>query len=51
VSGYVISLAGGAIFWFSKKQSCVAASTMEAEYISMAEVSKEVLWIMTLLDP
>ena len=34
VSGYVFILNGGAISWSSKKQSCVALSTAEAEYIS-----------------
>ena len=34
VSGYVITLAGGAMAWSSKKQSTVALSTAEAEYVA-----------------
>ena len=33
-SGYVITIAGGAVAWSSKKQASVALSTAEAEYIS-----------------
>ena len=32
-SGYVFSLFGGAVSWMSKRQSVVALSTTEAEYI------------------
>lgn len=42
-TGNVIMLAGGPISWRSKKQASVALSTMEAEYVALAEVSKEVL--------
>ena len=34
ISGYVITIAGGAIAWSSKKQNTVAPSTPEAEYIA-----------------
>ena len=33
------------ICWSSKKQSTVATSTMEAEYIGTTECTKNVLWI------
>ena len=33
-SGYIFLLGQGAISWCNKKQSCVAKSTMEAEYIA-----------------
>ena len=32
-SGYVFTLNGGAICWRSVKQTCVADSTTEAEYV------------------
>ena len=32
--GYVFLLNGGVISWSSKKQSCIALSTMEAEFIA-----------------
>lgn len=48
-SGYVVLLAGTAVSWHSKKQSVVAQSTVEAEFIAMAEVTKEIAWIRNLL--
>ena len=33
-SGYVFLLNNGAITWSSKKQPCIALSTMEAEYVA-----------------
>ena len=33
-SGYIFTLAGGAISWKSSKQSIVASSTMYAEFIA-----------------
>lgn len=47
--GYVIKLACCPVSWFSKKQNCVALSTVESEYIAMCEVAKEVLWLKQLL--
>ncbi|KAL0290030.1 UNVERIFIED_CONTAM: Retrovirus-related Pol polyprotein from transposon TNT 1-94 [Sesamum angustifolium] len=34
-SGYVFTLDGGAISWKSAKQTCIARSTMESEYIAL----------------
>ena len=42
-------LAGGAISWGSKKQSAVALSSTEAEYIAAAHAAKEVVWLQRLL--
>jgi hypothetical protein len=33
-SGNVLFLSNGAITWYSKKQNCIALSTVEAEYVS-----------------
>jgi Reverse transcriptase (RNA-dependent DNA polymerase) len=49
ISGYVVTIAGGAVAWSSKKQSTVAPSTPEAEYIAAAHVAKQVLWHRSLL--
>ena len=49
MGGYVFKIAGGAISWAAKKQSLVALSTAEAEYIAMCEAVKESLWIRKLL--
>lgn len=48
-SGNVLTLAGGAISWKSRKQPTVSLSTMEAEYVALAEVSKEIIYIKRLL--
>ena len=48
ISSYVITLAGGAITWSSKRQMLVALSTAEAEYVTVTHVAKEVLWLHAL---
>ena len=48
VSGYVITLAGGAVAWSLKKQATVALSTAESEYISATHAAKQVLWHRSL---
>jgi hypothetical protein len=49
ISGYAFLVGTGAITWRSKKQSIVALSTTEAEYIAMADAAKEALWIRHIL--
>ncbi|KAM1772047.1 hypothetical protein ACFX11_046791 [Malus domestica] len=44
-SGYVFTLNGGAVSWKSKKQSVIADSTTEAEYVATAEAGKEAFWM------
>ena len=44
-SGYVFSLFGGAVSWMSKRQSVVALSTTEAEYIAATHASMEAVWL------
>ncbi|KAM2008549.1 hypothetical protein ACFX16_003427 [Malus domestica] len=44
-SGYVLTLNGGAVNWKSKKQSVIADSTTEVEYIAAAEAGKEAFWM------
>jgi hypothetical protein len=39
--GYVFTLGGGVISWKSIKESCIADSTMEAEYVFACEAAKE----------
>ena len=48
-SGYVFMMSGAAISWNSKKQSCVALSTAEAEYIALSKASQESIWLQRLL--
>jgi hypothetical protein len=37
------------ISWISKKQSCVALSTIEVEYVEACATSHEVVWLWKLL--
>jgi len=48
-SGYVIRLAGGAISYFSKKQTVIADSSLFAETIAGVEAYKELQWLDALL--
>ena len=48
-SGYVFTIAGGAIAWGSKRQHCTASSTCEAEYKAIQYGSEVALWIKHVL--
>ena len=49
ISGYVVKIGTGAMSWSSKKQSTIALSTTEAEYIATVAAGKEILWMQSLL--
>ena len=38
------------ISWRSKKQSCVALSTAEAEYMALASAAQEAIWIQQVIS-
>ncbi len=48
-SGWIFTLGGGAVSWGSKKQTCIADSTMAAEFVALAATSKEAEWLRNLL--
>ena len=50
IGAYIGTLAGGAITWKAKKQSTVAASSTEAEYMALLQTTKESIWIQRLLS-
>lgn len=50
IGGYVFMFNGNTVCWSSKKQTCVALSSTEAEFISLSETCKETLWIQRLLQ-
>ncbi len=50
ISGYVFRYRGGAVSWSSKKQSVIALSTTEAEYIASTHATQEAVWLRRLID-
>ena len=49
-SAYIAMLAGCPVSWSSKRQTTVAQSSTEAEYIAALEATKEAVWIGRLLE-
>ncbi|KAF2344864.1 Reverse transcriptase RNA-dependent DNA polymerase [Trinorchestia longiramus] len=49
-SGYCFTLSNSLITWRSVKQSCVALSTAEAEYVALDGAAQEAIWLKHLLD-
>jgi transposase InsO family protein len=48
-TGYILTFAGGPICWLSRKQSTVALSVTEAEYVAICEAGKETVYVKGLL--
>ena len=48
-SGYVFTIGGGAVSWKSTKQTCIARSTMESEFIALEKAGSEAEWLRNLL--
>jgi hypothetical protein len=48
-SGYVFTLAGGAISWKSSKQTTTATSTMHAEYMACYEATGQAVWLKNFI--
>ena len=49
VSGYIVQLYGATISWATRKQTSVALSTTEAEFMALCQASCEAIWVMNLL--
>ncbi|GJX66390.1 retrotransposon protein, putative, ty1-copia subclass, partial [Tanacetum coccineum] len=49
-TGYVFVLNGGAMDWKSSKQSTIAMSATEAEYIAASEAAMEAVWIRKFIS-
>ncbi|XP_052736599.1 secreted RxLR effector protein 161-like [Vigna angularis] len=50
IFGYVYLLAEGAIFWKNAKQSVIATSTMEAEFVACFEATIHPLWLRNFVS-
>ena len=50
MTGYVFILGGGAVSWKSSKQTCIARSTMESEFIALDKAVEEAEWIQNFLE-
>lgn len=48
-TGYVVKFGIGTVSWACRRQTCVALASSEAEFISLSETCKEVLWLRRLL--
>jgi hypothetical protein len=48
-TGFVFTLGGTPVSWFSKAQSTVALSAAESEYLAATEAAKECVWLKQLL--
>ncbi|KAK0586217.1 hypothetical protein LWI29_002965 [Acer saccharum] len=49
-SGYAFLLSKGVISWSSKKQTCIALSTMEAEFVACSAAVQEAVWLKRFLE-
>jgi len=49
-SGYCFAIGGSIFCWNSKKQSVVAHSTAEAEYIAAYVATKQLIWLRKMLN-
>jgi hypothetical protein len=48
-AGHIVFVAGGPIYWVSKKQTLVTLSTTEAEFINITPTACSLIWIKSLL--
>jgi len=48
-SGYVFTLANGAISWKSSKQTVTASSTMQAEFVACFEATGQAVWLKNFI--
>jgi len=46
---FVFMIAGGAIYWSSKRQPTITLSTTEVEYMANTQATKEAIWKTKLM--
>jgi len=49
ISGYIFSLGDAVVSWKSSKQTCIARSTMELEFITLDKAAEEAEWLRQFL--
>src|SRR5436189_3075653 len=49
-TGYIFMMNGGPISWASRKQTTVALSTIEAEYMALSDATREMLAHLTFFQ-
>ena len=49
-SWYIFMMAGGAVSWRSAKQTLIATSTMEAEFVSCFEATLHGVWLRSFIS-
>jgi hypothetical protein len=50
ITGWVFTYNGGAISWSSRKQSVIALSSTEAEYVAGSSATRELIWLCRLVS-
>ena len=50
VSGYAFLIDGSVVSWSLKKQEIVSLSMTECEYMAVAHMTKEALWLKSLIS-
>ncbi|KAK9162937.1 hypothetical protein Syun_003839 [Stephania yunnanensis] len=48
--GFIFMLAGGVVSWRNAKQTLIATSTMEAEFVSCFEATSQGVWLKSLIS-
>ena len=48
--GNLFKLGNNSLLWLCKRQNCIALSSAEAEYISAANATTEIIWLVKLLQ-
>jgi hypothetical protein len=48
MTGYVFLAGGGTIMWKSKKQTVIALSSTEAEYVALSKAGCQAIWLRNL---
>ena len=49
-SGYIYTIGRTTMSWMSRLQKCISLSSIEAEYVAIAEAGKEMIWLEDYLE-